>query len=251
MLLMRGWLVILSIAVAACQGAPGAPAPRGQVPSEGIKDVAALAAEALERGDYGKAAELYRVALAAAPESLPLHYGLGVSASFIDRRAEAVRELIWVVERGEPGSSEVKAARRWLRSVGALPRSDSDVTTVAREEQPPEPPKETMANVHGRVMGGESANDAMPQQRMPLHLIEHPSRVKHFRIRTDEQGNFKFENVPAGVYKLTERAAGPPIWRLRVELKPGQDLSLDLNPGNSTRVRDDFPEAAVADGVRS
>jgi hypothetical protein len=40
---------------------------------------------------------------------------------------------------------------------------------------------------------------------------------------------------------LTNRLAGQPIWRLRVELKPAEEKQLDLNPGNSVTVRDDFP----------
>lgn len=247
MMLRLGWLLAVMLALTACQGTP----PPRQAAPQAEPDAAALAALALERGEYDRAAELYRSALLATPNSVPLHYGLGVSASFLNRKAEAVRELVWVLEHGEPGSSAVRAARLWLKSVGALPRAQSDATAAVQEEQATEQQKEPMATVHGHVVFGESSNDVPPKQRMQLFLMEHPSRVKYFRIRTDEQGNFKFENVPAGVYKLTERAAGPPIWRLRVELKPGQDLSLDLNPANSTRVRDDFPEAALADGGRS
>ena len=44
-----------------------------------------------------------------------------------------------------------------------------------------------------------------------------------------------------GVYKLTNRVAGKPLWRLRVELKPGESASLDLSPANSVTQRDDFP----------
>jgi hypothetical protein len=244
MLMIRSWLVILSIAVAACQGAP---APRGQAPAGSVKGTPALAAEALERGEYAKAADLYRIALATAPDSLPLHFGLGVSDSYVDRKAEAVRELVWVLEHGEPGSHEVRAARLWLRSVGALPSPESGETAAAQEEPAAEQHKGPVATLHGRAVSGDTSNDVAPQQRMQLFLIQHPSRVNYFRIRTDEQGHFRFDKVPPGIYKLTDRIAGPPVWRLQVELKPGQDLNLDLGPANSTRVRDDFPEAAPAD----
>lgn len=46
----------------------------------------------------------------------------------------------------------------------------------------------------------------------------------------------------AGSYKLTNRIAGQPIWRLRVEFKPGEQKTLDLTPANSIAARDDFPE---------
>jgi hypothetical protein len=42
---------------------------------------------------------------------------------------------------------------------------------------------------------------------------------------------------------LTNRLAGQPIWRLRVELKPAEEKQLDLNPGNSVAERDDFPQS--------
>jgi len=31
------------------------------------------------------------------------------------------------------------------------------------------------------------------------------------------------------------------VWRLRVELKPGEHQQLELTPANSTASRDDFP----------
>ena len=57
-----------------------------------------------------------------------------------------------------------------------------------------------------------------------------------------KDGRFRFPKVVAGSYKLTNRIAGQPIWRLRVELKPGESKQLELTPANSTATRDDFPE---------
>jgi hypothetical protein len=234
----RCWLVGLSFVLTACQAAP--PPPR---PAE--KDPGVLAAEALEKGDYARAADLYRSALAAEPESLPFHYGLGVAASFLDRRAEAVREFIWVLERGEADSAEVKTAHRWLLRVGALPRL-SAITAAPEDgreqEQQPTERKPAYATLQGRVVFGATPMDVAPLERQQLFLYDHPKRVVYFRIRTDEDGRFRFANVPPGIYKLTDRASGPARWRLRIEIKPAQELTLELNPGNSTRVRDDFPD---------
>lgn len=226
---MRGWIVVV-LWLAACQGA--APPPRQATG----KDPGVLAAEALTRGDYAKAADLYRAALAATPDSVPLHYGLGVSASHLGRRDEAIRELTWVLGRGEPSSTEVQAARRWLASVGALPRSADPARSA---DQSPEP-SATAARLQGQV---RAEDDGSPMRRMQLLLMEYPSKENYFRLRTDEQGRYTFAQVPPGTYKLTERVAGKPTWRLRVELKAGQDATMDLGPGNSTKVRDDFPDA--------
>lgn len=236
-MLGRCWLLALAFALAACHGAPAPPRPA-------VKDLGVLAAEALDKGNYAEAAELYRSALAAEPESLPLHYGLAVSASYLDRRTEAVGEFTWVLERGEADSTEVKAARRWLLSVGALPRFAATTGEPEESREPEQKPageKPAPASVQGRVMFGDTPSDLAPMQRMQLFLYDYPNRVVYFRIRTDEQGHFRFPDVPPGIYKLTDRAAGPPRWRLRVELKAGQDMTLDLGPGNSTKVRDDFP----------
>jgi hypothetical protein len=40
---------------------------------------------------------------------------------------------------------------------------------------------------------------------------------------------------------LTNRIAGEPTWRLRVQLEPGQVATLDLGESNNAKVRDDFP----------
>ena len=237
---LRGgrWLVALALALAACQAAPPPPRPE-------VKDPGTLAAEALETGDYAKALALYRSALAAEPESLPLRYGLGVAASHLDRRAEAVSAFIWVLQRGEPDSTEVKTARRWLVSVGALPRfaATTPAPGEAREqEQTPGERKPAHASLQGRALFSDSAGGVAPMEQMLLFLHDYPNRVVYFRIRTDEAGRYRFPKVPPGIYKLTDRASGPPRWRLRVELGPGQDMNLDLGPENSTKVRDDFPD---------
>jgi hypothetical protein len=247
MQLAVSWLALLALAVMGCQGSS---APAGPTSGQAIKGDGVLAAEALERGDYAMAVELYPRALAAAPESLALHYGLGVAASFLDRRALAVRELIWVLEHGEAGSNEVNAARRWLLSVGALPRpSTAEASTLSPEEEPRvEQVAARPGSVHGRSMSGDSPGSLAPMVRMQLIL---KSTNDYFRLRTDEHGYFRFANVPPGIYQLTERVAGPPTWRLRVEVKPGQDVALDLGPENSTRIRDDFPDLTPPLGART
>jgi tetratricopeptide (TPR) repeat protein len=238
----RGWMLVLSLALAACQ-VPAAPGPAA-------KDLAALAAEALESGHYAKAADLYRRALAAAPESVPLHYGLGVTASYLGQRDEAIREFRWVLERGLPTSDEVRTARRWLQSVGALPRTTSVAATDTAEEPKEEAQKPATASVRGRATFDANPGDVVAMERMQLFLYSYPKRVTYLRIRTDEKGRYQFTNVPPGIYELTDRIAGSRRWRLRVELKPGQELTLDLDRTNSTRVRDDFPESTQAAGPR-
>jgi len=223
-------LAALALLLGACQSPP-APPPKAA-------DAATLAAQALERGEYEKAAGLYRRALQSQPESPPLHYGLAVAASFLNLREEAIREFKWVLEHGASGTVEVEAARRWLISVGALPRP---AVTAARESDE----KPGAAVLEGRAVFAETGKEAKPMKRLQLFLVgqpNSPTKEERYNLRTDEQGHFKFSNVMAGPYKLTNRVAGQPIWRLRVELKASQDTFLELNPANSVSARDDFPE---------
>jgi len=249
MQLAAPWLALLALALAGCQQGSVS---TGAASTAGVQADGVLAAEALERGDYARAAALYQRALAAGPDSLPLHYGLGVSASFLGERPVAVRELTWVLGHGEAGSNEVIAARRWLLSAGALPRpATADAGQSQGEEQPGEGQPARPGRVHGRSMSGDTPGTLAPMVRMQLLLKEYPSAENYFRIRTDEQGYFDFEKVPPGVYQLTERVAGPPIWRLRVEVRPGDDLAIDLTPENSTKVRDDFRDLTPSLGARA
>jgi len=215
-----------------CYSAP-VPAPRSQA---GEAD---LAAAALEVGDYTSAAELYRRALTTTPENLPVHYGLAVALSHLDQKPEAIREFRWVLARGETGTAEVDNARRWLIKAGALAPPS---TGAARSESTAanEASNSASAIVEGRVLSAAGPEQG-PLKRQQIFLIEQPSRLHHYRGRTDEEGRFRFAGVPPGTYKISDRMSGPPTWRLRVEAKPGQLVFLDLGPANSTRVRDDYP----------
>jgi tetratricopeptide (TPR) repeat protein len=238
--LRKYWLIALVVSLAACQGTPP--------PRPAAKDTRLLAAEALERGDYARAADLYRTALASDPGNLKLHYGLAVAASYLDRRTEAVREFTWVLDRAPADSDEAKTAHQWLTSVGALPRGRSALSQDAPapdESAAKDKEKTGYATVEGRVLFGETPGAIAPMKRMQLLLYDHPRKENYFRMRTDEAGQFRFTKVPPGIYKLTDKVAGQPTWRLRVELKAGQELTLELNPGNSTKARDDFPEPAT------
>jgi hypothetical protein len=198
-----------------------------------------LAAEALDVGDYPRAAELYRRALTTTPESLPVHYGLAVALSHLDQKPEAIREFRWVLARGGTGTVEVDNARRWLIKAGAL--APPSTGPAARSESTPnEPSNSASAIVEGRVVSAGGPEQG-PLKRQQIFLIEQPSRLHHYQRRTDEEGRFRFPGVPPGTYKISDRMSGPPTWRLRVEVKPGQLVLLDLGPDNSTRVRDDYP----------
>ena len=225
----------------------GCQSPSRPVQSSAPEDPAAMAARALAGGRYTDALELYRQALAAAPGKVALHYGLGVASSHLDRRDDAVREFKWVVQYGSQTAPEVAAARQWLIRAGALPSTSLDTSAPSRSG---EERQAGNASLEGRAVFAEAGQAPKPMARLQLFLVpesptqvpESPTQKERYHLRTDEEGNFKFPDVVPGPYKLIDRVAGQPIWRLRVELKPSETKALELTPANSLAMQDDFPD---------
>jgi len=222
----------LLLAGAACQ------APPPSAPARADVDPGGRAVAALEAGRYAEAVGLFREVLTRTPESVALRYGLAVALSYTDRGA-AIREFQWVLANARPESQERADSRAWLTRAGALP--------VAPATPSPEPERQGgNAALVGRAVFAEAGAKPEPMPRLQLFLKGQrgsPTEDERYNLRTDADGNFRFPNIPPGPYMLTNRLAGQPIWRLRVELKPAEEKQLNLNPGNSVAVRDDFPEA--------
>jgi tetratricopeptide (TPR) repeat protein len=218
----------------------GCQAPSRPVQSSAPEEGAATAARALAGGRYTDALELYRQALAEAPGKVSLHYGVGVTSSYLDRRDDAVREFRWVVQYGPQTAPEVAAARQWLIRAGALPTTSLHTPAPSRSG---EERQAGNASLEGRVIFAEAGQAPKPMARLQLFLVPEGSTEKErYHLRTDEEGNFKFPDVVPGSYKLIDRVAGSPLWRLRVELKPSETKALGLTPSNSLAMQDDFPE---------
>lgn len=233
---LAGALIGLLLLLAGCQ------APPRPVQSEAPADTATLARHALEGGRYAEALELYRRALGEAPGKVSLHYGLGVASSYLDRRDDAIREFRWVVQYGVPATPEVAAARQWLVRARALVPAALVKPVVSRPGEERQPGN---ASLEGRAVFAEPGQEPRPMSRLQLMLVgqpDSPTAKERYNLRTDEEGSFKFPNVVPGPYKLTDRVAGRPLWRLRVEVRPSDAQILELTPTNSTTVRDDFPE---------
>lgn len=227
-----------ALVIFGCQG----PSPTQVPPTASAKDHAAEARDAVKRRDWTAAVPLLREAIRRQPDNLDLHYQLGLSASYVDAVDEATREFEWVAHSA-PESPEGQAAASWLAE-----RTDGASGSV-RESGSMAFPRAVSgeASVHGRVTWSEGRGPAVPRNRFQLQLVglpDGPTRDHRFSVRTDEHGRFEFTRVPAGSYRLTDRIAGTPQWRLRVEVERGQDLTVDLSPANSLKTRDDFPGVA-------
>jgi hypothetical protein len=225
------------LTAAACQQ-PSAPS----APATAEVDHAAEGHKAFERQEWSVAASHYRMALQKAPADLLLHYRLAICASWLDMRDEATTEFEWVVAHTAASSEEHRVAADWLagarRSVAraAVPSSDAD---AARDERAGD------SGVHGRIVWDEGQG-AEPLKRFQVHLyalsLDGTSKGMSFHVRSDREGNYKFEKIPAGLYKMTDNNVGTPKWRLKVEIRAGEDALIDLGPVNSLKARDDFPK---------
>ena len=225
-------LVLLAVMAAACGSPAPAPPPAVEI------DVVAEALKAFERGDWAEAARLLREAIAKQPTSLRLHYSLAVAASHLDLRDETIREFQWVLANA-PGTPEAAAAREWLIAAGIL----RNETETAAAPPPPVDKEIGDSTLSGRVVwtGGEPPVKITRMQLFLKGVPGTPTKDIQYVLRTEEDGSFAFKNIAAGSYKLTNRIAGEPAWRLRVEIPPTRDVTLELGPHNSFRARDDFP----------
>jgi hypothetical protein len=187
------------------------------------------------------AARLLREAIVHQPANVTLHYYLAIAATHLQLRDEAVREFQWVLLNAPAGSAEATAAREWLIAAGML---NAAPATVAAAPEPAPDPMGASGSLRGQVVWNE-AEDPISVSRLQLFLKglpETPTADEYYVLRTENDGQFQFRKVKAGSYKLTNRIAGKPHWRLRITVPEGEPTALDLNPQNSTRTRDDFPE---------
>ncbi len=225
-------LLAVAVLAAACQGPPAAP-PRSSAP---LVDHAAEARLAMTRRDWSAAATHYRAALEAQPERLEFHYGLAIASSYLDDREETRREFEWVLAHARAGSDEARTARSWLAQAGLIGADDGGTAAS---------PDTSLATVSGTVTWPEGGGSPVPRPRHLLMLVGlpgTPTEGQYYRIRSREDGRYEFPDVVPGPYKLTDRVAGPPFWRLKVVVEPGQRMTLDLSPANGAQVRDDFPD---------
>ncbi len=209
-------------------------------PAATARDVAAEAMAAVNRRDWASAADLLREALRADPTRAHLHYQLGVVATHLDRRDEAIREFRWVIANVAAELPEAIEARRWLTDAGVLARVGGAATPASSERITEETRGDS--GLQGQVLWA----DGKPTTRVQLFLKgapKSPLENLQYVLRTDDNGRFEFKRIPAGTYMLTNKIAGAPTWRLRVRLAPGETTTLDLSEANRAQVRDDFPGA--------
>jgi len=208
-------------------------------------DHVAEANKAFDRQDWGTAATHYRIAIEQRPPEVFLHYRLAIATSWLELRDEATTEFEWVIANAAASSDEARVAREWLE---AARKRRADRAGAGGSGGDVKDERVGDSGLHGRVVWGEGQG-TQPLKRVQLHVYaineDGTSKKMSFQVRTDFEGNYRFRNLPAGLYKLTDDNVGTPKWRLKVEIKPGEDPALDLGPDNSINTRDDFPKKST------
>lgn len=231
-------VVLCSVALVGCQNT----APPSPVSTVVAIDHAAEARKAFTARDWATAAPHFRAAIALDPGSLTLHHGLGTCASWLGLIEEAKVEFNWVLAHAPAGSVEAQLAREWLASV----ETEAQTATASATAGDPTVGDAGLRGVVTWEGPGHPLNIA-PRTAIDLRGMPNtPTKGLSYFKRADKEGNYQFSRIVAGPYRLTGSVAGKPAWDLKIEVKSGEDLSLDLNPGNSTASRNDFPPAAEA-----
>ncbi len=187
-------------------------------------------------GDYEAAVPKYRAALEREPEDVSLRFALGAALSHLGRRQETAEQFQWVVRMGNPASSEVEVARRWLVRDGLL-----------AERSPLAPPTAAIPGAvpPGKVKGRMVWKGAGPQSEVNLALRgeEESNNEVAFDTSVRLGEPYEFDPVPPGNYRLTARISGTTLWDRKVVVEPGQETVLDQTGGDSAVSSEESPIA--------
>lgn len=230
--------MLLAGALLGCQRE--APAPSLAAPPPAPSAAAGFIAEGdalLAAGDAAGAVTRYERAVAVEPENIAARYGLGTALSHLDRVPEATVQFQWVMKLGGARSPLVPAAQAWLAKRNALPVPPTTTTIAA----PPE------RRGRGRVSGRLAWRGLLGGADTPVEIELSQENIRGVPLnrRTSARvpGEFRFEPVTPGHYRLIVRTRNPSIelWNRFVVVEPGGDVVVELTTENAAVAADTLP----------
>src|SRR3989475_8758724 len=123
-------LLFALAAVGLVFGCQQAPAPVRPAQSPSVSPAAVARGEgdqAMERGEYAKAAAKYQDAVVLDPNDMALRFALGSAYSYLGKRAQTIAQFQAVVKRGDQTADYYKNARQWLAREGLFPAAGGSV----------------------------------------------------------------------------------------------------------------------------
>jgi tetratricopeptide repeat protein len=231
----------LGLALAGCQRVPApAPAASTEVVGSLTAKLKAEGDELMKQQQHEQAVVKYQAALNEAPADVSIRYALAVALSYLPaRRDEAVEQFRIVLQRGTPGSPEVKGAREWLASARELEGSEPSArasASAARGSVTPEAADPRKGHVLGKIAWG----DIEPRSKMVrvnVSLVGDEVETRDVRMsRPDFKigKGYEFKNVRPGAYRLVGEIGGSSVWDLKVAVAAEKDTTLDLTPDNAS-----------------
>jgi tetratricopeptide (TPR) repeat protein len=195
---------------------------------------------------YDEAALKYQTALNQAPEDIALRYALATALSYLDRRDEAIENFRIVMQRGAPGSFEVKAARQWLANAGALGEGESAEATAAATPESIAEAEAAEASTKGKVGGKIEWKGITPQTRMVrinVRLTGEDAANRDVTLgREFKIGRvYEIRNVPPGDYRLVAEVGSTAMWDMKVTVPAAKATALDLTESNASVAKDFDP----------
>jgi hypothetical protein len=234
-------VAVLGLMVAGCQGS------QASAPAAVVQQIGSLTVKLKAEGDalmtqheYDKAAVKYQAALNEAPADIPIRFALATALSYLPRREETVEQFRIVMQRGVPGSAEVRAAREWLANAEEL--GDGEAGPAAAWAPAAGPAGNqgptTGPGKRGKVAGKLTWQGIEPRAKMVrvnISLIGDESETREVRLGREFKigRGYEFRDVPQGSYRLVAEVAGTTMWDLKVQVPGDRDTTLDLAESNA------------------